>query len=304
MEYFDELENMAVNAAYEESDDNDTDPFDSNKAAIKIWQDKFGYTYEQAAELIEITKTAKKPSTQTPQAMLSPAQARTIYALKLDGPISTPQSVQIAASLANIPVPYYGSGEEGNAVFCKIDGRAKAAIESWLSKQTKTTFKPLFVPEGKAYKELSPTCIYPTLGKDATMPQYRPQLPHLLDKVATSRRRQEQFPVWYFFYGTLASIPKLRSLFSLPEEDPDPVLYEATIKGGKMEKWGEGKYNALVDGSETSSIKGSAYQVMSEEREDTLRKYETSAYEVVRCSIDMNGRMVQGCTFRFVGKTD
>lgn len=53
-----------------------------------------------------------------------------------------------------------------------------------------------------------------------------------------------------------------------------------------------------------SCIKGSAYQVISEEHEDALRKYETSAYEVVRCLIEMNSVIVEGCTFRFVGETD
>lgn len=71
-----------------------------------------------------------------------------------------------------------------------------------------------------------------------------------------------------------------------------------------METWGEGKYKALVDGPETSSMKGSAYLVMSEEHEDALRKYETEAYEVVRCVIEMNSTTVEGCTFRFVGEVD
>jgi hypothetical protein len=71
-----------------------------------------------------------------------------------------------------------------------------------------------------------------------------------------------------------------------------------------METWGGGKYNALVNGLETSCIRGSAYQVMSEEHEDALRKYETSAYEVVRCVIEMKEATVEGCTFRFVGETD
>jgi hypothetical protein len=43
---------------------------------------------------------------------------------------------------------------------------------------------------------------------------------------------------------------------------------------------------------------------MSEEHEDALRRYETCAYEVVRCLIEMDGMRVKGCTFRFVGETD
>jgi len=158
------------------------------------------------------------------------------------------------------------------------------------------------VPEGKAYKELCPHSVYPTLGKDATLPQYRSQDPDLLDEPPSFGQGQNQYPVWYF-YGTLADVAKLRSLLPLAENEM-PILHEATIMGGSMKTWGHGKYNALVHGAETSCIKGAAYQVKSEEHEDALRKYETSAYEVVRCSIEMNGIFVQECTFRFVGEVD
>jgi hypothetical protein len=163
--------------------------------------------------------------------MISPPQARTIYAVKLEGPISTPQKVHIAANLPTVPKSYHGSGEEGDAAFCKIDGRSKIAIESWLSTQKESNFRPLFVPEARAYKELCPHSLYPTLGKDPTLPQYRPQDPHLLDEAPSFGRTGDQFPVWYFFYGTLADIPKLRSLLSL-SEDEMPILHESSVMGG------------------------------------------------------------------------
>ena len=71
-----------------------------------------------------------------------------------------------------------------------------------------------------------------------------------------------------------------------------------------MKTWGMGKYNALVDGPETKYVRGSAYLVRSEEHEDRLRKYETEAYEVVRCLIEIDDTIVQGCTFRFIGEAD
>jgi hypothetical protein len=44
---------------------------------------------------------------------------------------------------------------------------------------------------------------------------------------------------------------------------------------------------------------------MSKEYEDALRGYETDNYEVVRCTISIEGgKMVKGCTFRFVGTID
>lgn len=176
-------------------------------------------------------------------------------------------------------------------------------MENWLSKQTGPLFRPLFIPVGMAYKELSSQSLYPTLGKDTTLPQFRPQDPHLLSASPSLGRTQNEFPVWYFFYGTLASVPKLYALLSL-SGDNIPILYNASVIGGRMESWANGKYKALVNGPEESCVKGSAYQVMSEEHEDALRKYETDAYEVVRFLIKVDSTAVQGCTFRFIGETD
>ncbi|TVY86095.1 hypothetical protein LAWI1_G008558, partial [Lachnellula willkommii] len=290
MDLFDEVENLAISAAYDEPEDDNYDP---SQGKIKMFHERFGYTYDQAAELVGITQNIKNAAATTQQAIISPAQARTIYALKLDGPISTPQKVQIAANLPVVPESYHGSSEGGDAAFCKVDGRSKIAIENWLSTQKETTFRPLFVPEGRAYKELCPDSLYPTLGKDTTLPQHRPQSLHLLEQAPSFGRTSTQFPAWYFFYGTLADVPKLRSLLSL-SEDEMPVLHEASVMGATMKSWGLGKYNALVNGPESSCVKGSAYLVVSEEHEDALRKYETSAYEVVRCLIQMHDAVVEG----------
>lgn len=132
MDLFDELENLAVSAVYDEPND-DEDTQDANKGTIKMWQDRFGYTYEEAAAVIGITQTAMKPSTSVQQEIPSPAQARAVYLLKLDGSVSTPQKVQIAANLATTPESHHGSSDAGDSVFCKVDGRAKIAIEKWLS---------------------------------------------------------------------------------------------------------------------------------------------------------------------------
>ena len=298
MDLFDELENLAVSAAYEEPEE---DTNNLSHATIKMWQDRFGYTYDEAATLIDATKSVTKPSKKQP--MLSPAQARTIYLLKLDdtGPLSTPVKVQAAADLPRIPESYVGSSDDDeNSVFVKVNGSAKVAIETWMLSQTHN-FTPLFVPFGWAYKEVSSSSLYPTLGIDTTLPQFRPQDSHLLDHAPCFGQAQNQFPVWYFFYGTLADPSKLCSLLALREK---PILYKASVNGGELKTWGSGRYNALIDGSDC--INGWAYQVASGEQEDTLRRYETAAYEVVRCEIEMEGSnlMVQGCTFRFVGTVD
>jgi hypothetical protein len=60
----------------------------------------------------------------------------------------------------------------------------------------------------------------------------------------------------------------------------------------------------LVDGPQNARVDGSAYRVMTRGHENALRAYEIGNYEVVRCGIEIEGRLVIGCTFRFVGKID
>lgn len=62
MDVFDELENLALTAAYDEPDDGG-DTLDANQRIIKMWQDRFGYTYEEAARIIRATQTATKTFT-------------------------------------------------------------------------------------------------------------------------------------------------------------------------------------------------------------------------------------------------
>jgi hypothetical protein len=249
---------------------------------------------------------ATQPTSARQKSVLSPAQARKEYVLKLDGPLSTAAEVQKAGNLPLVPETYDGSSDvesgTGSSIFCKIDGRTKAAIENWLLNQ-RSSFRPLLVPVGTAYKELDPNSLYPTLGKDTTLPQFRPEDSHLLTTIPSYGPAQEEYPVWYFFYGTLASVPKLCSVFSLTDQDEVPVLRKAIVRGGRMKTWGMGKYNALVDGEERDCVEGWAYLVVSREHEDSLRKYETEGYEVVRCEIEFEGgERVRGCTFRFIGE--
>jgi hypothetical protein len=302
MDLFDELESLAATATYEETDDTATN--DATEGSIKTWRERFGYTHDRATEVIRAIRSSRQQSVIIQNTDLSPNEARRIYILKLERLISTPEIVQVITGLSTIPKSFRGRGENGDALFCEIDGRTKFAIENWLSIQRAASFRPLFVPDRRAYKEISPCSLYPTLNKDSTLPQYRPQDPHLLTSpLPTFGRKHDQFPVWYFFYGTLASVTKLCTILT-SSEDKNPILHDASVRGGKIETWGAGKYKALINGPTTNVIKGSAYQVVSEEDEDALRRYETDQYEVVRCSIEMNNTIVEGCTFRFIGETD
>lgn len=143
MDLLDELDNMAISAAYEDPEDNEDDP---SKATIKMWQERFGYSYEQAADLVRITKTIKQPSSENQPLALSPTQARTIYALRLDKPLSTPQDVQLAANIPRVPEVYYGTGEEGGAeMFWKVDGTAKVSIKNRTGVTKRVGLRPSLV---------------------------------------------------------------------------------------------------------------------------------------------------------------
>jgi hypothetical protein len=226
------------------------------------------------------------------------ASWRSTYILKLEGPLDTAAKVQEAADLEVLPAITTGTGELGEASFVTIDTTTRNAITVWLSKQ-RTNFAPTFVRVSKSGKDLSEHSMYPTLGVDTTLPQYR------ADSVdAKFMPTQNQYPVWYFFYGNLAVPDILSRRLALSEK---PVFTPATVAGAVIKKWRD-KYNALLasEGAETTCVDGWAYLVETEEHEEALRLYETENYEIVRCTISMKGRsdVVKGLTFKFVGPSE
>ncbi|KAK0657285.1 hypothetical protein B0T16DRAFT_425566 [Cercophora newfieldiana] len=154
-------------------------------------------------------------------------------------------------------------GEPTN--WCIVSGTIKSNIIA-------AYFTPFFVPYKLAEKDLSRHSHHPTLGIDATLPQYR------LDNGVEPSPGQGEYPVWYFFYGTLMEPEVIARVVG----DMEPVYRRARVRGGKLTTW-EGKYKAL--------------------EEESLRAFETDRYEVVRCGIEMleGGEKVKGLTFRFVG---
>ncbi|KAL8730744.1 MAG: hypothetical protein Q9181_004550 [Wetmoreana brouardii] len=335
------LEGMAVNA----SEDNGGD-FEPSEEMVNKWQTLFKYSYAEAVEQIKKDRNdycrqrvsddhwdmvlsrmeaqgfdreayehwlriCDKPVvSDLDEVDLAISQPGSVFLIKLEGILSTPEKVQEIASLSEPPTIDHGVSDTGEAsLFCRVTGDTKQTLARWLSKHH-PTFSLTFIPLNLAKKDLSPDSIYPTLGRDSTLPQYR-QCPlelrrdigHHHDPAASSVLSysvlQDDYPVWYFFYGTLAEIPRLRRLLSLPESEI-PIMFPAKIRGGLIKSW-QGQYKALVDGADTDIVHGSAYKVTSEDREVALRLYETKHYEVVRCTITLASHTVQGLTFRFVG---
>jgi len=186
--------------------------------------------------------------------------------------------------------------EGDDSLFCTVDGRGKYEILCWLATQN-TSFKPTFARIfQKATKDFSAHSIYPSLGVESTLPQYR------ATNTSSFSPSQNEYPLWYLFYGTLAIPEVLARQLNFPAGQV-PVLQPGTIKGGMLETWA-GKYRVLVDAPESEVVNGSAYLVESKEHEDALRVYETDNYEVVRCEIYLPSGPVMGCSFRFVGTVD
>lgn len=256
----------------------------------------------------------------------SSSQAHSSYLILLEGILSTPKSIQDAANLSETPPTVQAASETRAAIFCKIDGKTKQSIQSWLLQQQNPAFKPTFVRLSKAKKDLDPNSRYPTLGLESTLPQHRYSSDPTCDTTLSQQRspapstprtssypvHQDTYPIHYFFYGTLASPAFLTTLLSLPESESPPLLIPASITGGVIKTTRNGKYKALINGNPTDIVQGYAYEVTTREREDALLVYETERYEVVRCGIRLMGMgmaggggmgmgMVQGVTFRFVG---
>jgi len=219
-----------------------------------------------------------------------PSRKAANYLLKMEGPLVDLETIRtvgrIVLKMAEIP----GTDDEGNHTkFCIVDLSAKAHIEGWLAEKG-IPFQPTFVPYSRADKSLSSISLAPKLGVDATLPHLR------IDSTATEPQpTQSQYPVWYFFYGTLGDPDVLKRLLGV-----DPIYRPASVTGGRLIEWG-GTYKALID-SPGLAVEGAAFMVESEEMEDALRCYETDKYEVVRCDIGMKDdkSLAKGLTFRFV----
>ncbi|KAL2018406.1 hypothetical protein VTK56DRAFT_884 [Thermocarpiscus australiensis] len=217
----------------------------------------------------------------------------------MEGPLHSLDAIKAAGRLSDPDrlSKISGTDDSGNpADFCIVDSATKEHILTWLSEaHRQSPFQPTFVRYSKAAKSLSPVSPFPTLGVDTTLPHHR--LASLSDPSLSPA--QDEYPVWYFFYGTLADPAVLERL--LGEE----VEYRAAkITGGVLTTWG-GKYNALMDSPAGDGarpvVEGSAFLVRRADQEDALRCYETDKYEVVRCVIEMaDGTAVRGLTFRFV----
>ena len=185
--------------------------------------------------------------------------------------------------------------EEREEMFVEVDGAERRLLQQWA--RTKGHGKAIVcVKINKAKKELSSVSRAPMLGVDASLPQWR------LNEKEAVWPKQDDYPVFYFFYGTLMQEGVLKRHLALHHVDTMRYVAYAKVRRAKLRMWA-GKYKALIDGEPSDTIEGKAWLVQDEEQEDALRAFETKAYEVVRCEIEIlqSGGKVAGLTFRFAG---
>jgi len=214
------------------------------------------------------------------------------YLFRLEHPLPTPRDVANAISLSRVPRLESGVGEDGETGFCRLSQSNMNALDAWVEKHCPDQrFTKIRI--GLAHKDIGEL---PIMGRDPTLPQYRPSIP-----AQPTEQPLHEFSVLYFFYGTLADPERLERLFGVPASDLSP-LQPAVLMDGRTRTWA-GKYRALVD-DPGAMVDGVAYACMSVEQEDALRVYEGDAYEVVTARLIVNGTEVVGRTFRFAGFDD
>ncbi|KAK4186541.1 hypothetical protein QBC35DRAFT_516140 [Podospora australis] len=265
---------------------------DAHWELVRQGKEAQGYDKEAYEHLCHVGLPAqtKTQSSTTPSGG-TPRRQTKQYLLKLEGPIADTKTLKQAAGCSDeLPPIIAGTDDSGQpAKFCIVDATAKQSILSWLldNNNSKFQFQPTFVRYAIAEKVLSSTSKYPSLGIDTTMPQHR-----LCCCSRPPSPAQDQYPVWYFFYGTLADPKVLNRLIYSPHDPMETIIpccpyRPARVAGGILTTWGD-KDKALT-----------------KEQEESLRLYETDRYEVVRCDIEMLDEeeediVVKGLTFRFI----
>ncbi|KAM3511634.1 hypothetical protein MY11210_004718 [Beauveria gryllotalpidicola] len=218
-----------------------------------------------------------------------------MYLLRMEEPLPTLTTIQELLNTDQIEV-VSGIDDEGKSVrFAYMTAPMKRLLESNLALSDTIYFRPSFIRVSIAKKDISDNSRYPTLGIDSILPQYRaPSATYCFQPL------QNEYPVRYFFYGTLADRAVLARVIGV--SDADSIRYEpAVLSRAVLTSWA-GKYRGVVDGGPDDIVEGVVYWVKSREEEEALRIYETAKYEVVRCSIHLEEEVdvCMGLTFRLI----
>ena len=289
MDVLAELESIARGADYEELSSDHTE-----LEAIHHYMDLFGLNEHEArtklSELRDLVPTDNQQSKS--KVKLKPRRAAA-YLVMLQEQLPDAETIRAIAGLTEAPEVVFGTDDLGRqASFCRINSHTQSAIVTYV-KDNHLGNVPTFFQLTQAEKALDKNSLAPMLGVDATLPQNRADSQHVI-----FRPEQEEYPVWYFFYGPLADPAELSIILRLSDK---PQYKSATVSGGRLLSW-----NAVADSAPnemSTDIKGQAFLVTTKRDEESLRFSVTDKFEVVRCSIRIDdiGELVSGLTFRYVG---
>ncbi|KAJ3493963.1 hypothetical protein NLG97_g4389 [Lecanicillium saksenae] len=218
-----------------------------------------------------------------------------IYLLRIHETSPSVRMVQDLLGDDNIQV-LPGIDDDGNRVqFCSLDANKRNLLLSKLASSASAQFQPTFIRVSIAKKDLDINSRYPTLGIKSTLPQHRAD-----SNADCFEPAQNEYPVRYFFYGTLADRAVLARVLGIVNEES--IRYDkAEVHGAILTSWA-GKYKGLVDGDQGAKVSGAMYWVSCHQEEEALRIYETGKYEVVRCTMRLqsNLELCNGLTFRLI----
>ena len=217
-------------------------------------------------------------------------RVQTNYLLRLDHPFTTPRDVAHQLGLSRVPKMEVGEGEHGATHFCHLDQSGIDALDAWSARTAKdypgrnwTRVMLNFAHKGTPL---------PHLGRDEILPQHRP---------CASAPQGAEYPVDFFFYGTLAAPDRLARLFGIDINEVTE-LRPAICLDGRIRLWSN-KYRALVD-CPGGKVQGHVFRVESAEEEEALRAYEGDSYEIVNARVEIEGEVKECRTFRFAGYED
>jgi hypothetical protein len=286
MDYFDELDDSAIEAfadlglATEDHDDPHVEKL--SDATIQALAD-----FRIAVEEPKNSQPGVNPSAANPSRR---RRVQTNYLLRLDYPFTTPRDVAHQLGLSRVPKIEVGEGEDGSTCFCHLDQSGIDALDAWSASTAKDH-------SGRKWTKIMLNIAHKDtallhLGRDETLPQHRP---------CASIPQEAEYPVEYFFYGTLAAPDRLARLFGI-EINEVAELRPATCLDGRIRIWAN-KYRALVD-CPGGKVQGHVFRVKSVGEEEALRAYEGDSYEVVDARVAIDGEVKKCRTFRFAGYED
>lgn len=131
-----------------------------------------------------------------------------------------------------------------------------------------------------------------TLNPEPSSPTHKPQPPAQLSLSTYSTYTYKPTP--FFFYGSLADPLLLKSVL---QSATPPISRPARVQFYKIKLWGQ--YPALVSGPPDSYVDGMICIIETAEQQKKLERYETDVYCVADVEISVEGKEVEGKTFKW-----